>query len=283
MSLTFRSPVSGGAIAFWSAAALASLSLHVLLPAQILASAPEPAQKPVLETGATGAILFDLSDFVASPSEAGEDSAELAEAGEAPTGTESPEVVHAAKAADEPLLQQIPYEVEDDELKFGIASPDPVEETEEIAHETATEYDEEQVNAESQLGAVDQDASVQSVSGVDSEQTADKAQAAEEGLTAEELEQITEWQKSIVVRISKAKRYPKTARKQGIEGDVTVRFTIDRYGAILTREVAKTSGHPVLDDAALKVFDDLGKLPTPPSHLAGSEFNLMVPLRYSFK
>ena len=283
MSLTYR-PHGNGGMALGLTAVAASAALHFAVPAHFLLKQPEQTTLPEpLNAGATGAILFDLSDIISAPSDAGDDSAEVAAAEDAPTVTESAEAVDPAKAAEEPPLQQIPYDVDDDELKFGIASPDPAEETEEIAHETATEYDEEKVEAETQMGAVAQDASQASVSGVDAEQSSDKAQAKEEGLTAEEMAQITEWQKDIVVRISKAKRYPNLARKKKIEGEVLVRFTIDRYGNVLNREVEKSSGWPVLDNAALKVFDDLEKLPTPPNHLAGDDFTLMVPLRYSFK
>ena len=87
----------------------------------------------------------------------------------------------------------------------------------------------------------------------------------------------------MVLRIAKAKKYPSQARKKGIEGEVRVRFTIDRYGAILAREIQQSSGNRVLDQAALSVFDQLEKLPTPPQHLSGDEFTLMIPLNYSIK
>lgn len=280
MSLTCRQ--DGGGWLALSLAVAASAALHVALPAQLLQQAPETPPAPA-QAGATGAILFDLSDIIAAPSDAGEDAAEVAESVEAPTVTESAEAVDPARAADEPLLQQIPYEVADEELTFGVASPDPAEDTEDIARETATEFDEEQIEAETQLGAENRDASRAAVSGMEAEETAEKAQAREEGLTAEEMAQITRWQKDIVVRISRAKRYPSLARKRRIEGEVMVRFTVDRYGAVTAREVEKSSGRPVLDQAALQVFDDIGKLPTPPNRLAGAEFTLMVPLRYSFK
>lgn len=276
----FTSRIGGAALVL--TVLCASGALHAGLLSHLLEQAPAPLPQPQ-ESGATGAILFDLSDLIAAPSEAGEDSAEVAAAVDAPTVTESAEAVDPAKAAEEPPLQQIPYEVEDDELKFGIASQEPEQETEEIAHETATEYDEEKVLKETQMGAVAQDASQASVSGVEAEATAEKATAQDEGLTAEQVAQVTEWQKDIVVRISKAKRYPDLARKRKIEGEVMVRFTLDRYGKITARSVEKSSGWPVLDEAALKVFDDMEKLPTPPAHLQGSEFTLMVPLRYSFR
>lgn len=284
MSLVYSGPFSSrlGSVALTLAVVAASTALHASLAATLLHQPPR-AIPDDLAAGATGAILFDLSDIVAAPSEAGEDSAERTAAVDAPTVTESAEAVDPAKAADEPPLQQIPYDVEDDELKFGIASQEPAVETDEIAHETATEYDEEKVLKETQMGAVAQDAAQASVSGIDAEAEAEKAQAKDEGLTAEQMAQITAWQKDIVVRISKAKRYPSLARKKRIKGEVMVRFTLDRYGKVLSRSVEASSGWPVLDEAALKVFDDMEKLPTPPAHLSGTEFTLMVPLRYSFR
>ncbi|MBP0482803.1 energy transducer TonB [Sagittula salina] len=283
MSLMYRSPAGGrigGAVLGLGVVAV-SAALHIVLPASLLTQAPAPA--PEVSSGATGAILFDLSDIIAAPSEAGEDSAEVAAAIDAPTVTESAEAVDPAKAADEPPLQQIPYEVEDDELKFAVASQKPEVETDKVAHETATEYDEEKVQAETQMGATAQDAAQASVSGVEAESQADSAKAQDEGLTAEQMAQVTQWQRDTVVRISKAKRYPDLARKKRIEGEVLVRFTLDRYGAVLSRAVETSSGWPVLDQAALKVFDNIEKLPTPPSHLSGTKFTLLVPLRYSFR
>ncbi|MBA86170.1 MAG: energy transducer TonB [Rhodobacteraceae bacterium] len=282
MSLAYREGAG-----LWPIAALSvvlSAGAHVGLPAAWMARAPQaqPETRPV-ESGIQGAIMFDLSDIIAAPSEAGEDSVEMAASDEAPTVTESPEAVDPAKAADEPILNQTPYDVTDDELKFGIASPDPAEETQDEAHETASEFVEEQVDQPSALGATAADASQASVSGVDVQAQADKAQASSEGLTADELQEISEWQKSVVLRIAKAKKYPSQARKKGIEGEVRVRFTIDRYGAILAREIQQSSGNRVLDQAALSVFDQLEKLPTPPQHLSGDEFTLMIPLNYSIK
>ncbi|WGW03187.1 energy transducer TonB [Tropicibacter oceani] len=282
MSLSYR-----GSSGHWPLAALGlalSLSAHVALPAGVLTRAqapiPDVAQQ---ETGVQGAILFDLSDIIAAPSAAGEDSAEVAEAIDAPTVTESPEAVEAARAVDAPQLNQTPYDVAEDDLKFRIASPDPAEDTAERATQIAQEFVEEQIDQASQMGAVAADAATASVSGVEAEAKADKAEASSEGLTAEQLQEVTDWQKAVVLRIAKAKAYPQLARKKGIEGEVMVKFTLDRYGAILDRAVHVSSGYPVLDKAALQVFDGLDKLPTPPNHLAGDRFTLVIPLNYRIR
>ncbi|EDQ04421.1 hypothetical protein DSM14862_02056 [Sulfitobacter indolifex] len=268
---------------FWCAAIVLSGALHAGLPVLLLDhDAVDKRAEPEAD-GITGAMMFDLSDIIAAPSALQEDSVAQVEAQEAPTVTESPEVLEAAKAAEQPILSQIPYEVEDESLKFGVAAPKPDAETEEVAEEVATEQDPEQIDAESQVGAEDLQASEQSVAGVEAETVAETAKAESEGLTAEQTEEIREWQKSIVLLISGAKTYPAKARSDKIEGEVQVRFTLDRYGAILSAEVAQSSGSDVLDRAAVQTVEKLEKMPTPPNYLTGKEFTLIIPLRYSFR
>lgn len=281
MSLTYSDPL-GGRI-FWGLAVIASLGIHGTLAAYTLRTPIAPPRSETDDFGLTGAIMFDLSDIIAAPSEASEDSAEVAEAVDAPTITESAEAVDPSKASEEPLLNQTPYQVEDDELKFGVANPDASEDAEKQAEEIATEFEEEKVDQESTAGSQAADASNASVSGVDAIEKAAEAKAASVGITAEQRREIGDWQKSIVLKIHENKRYPKLARRKRIEGEVKLQFTIDRYGKIISKEIAKSSGWPVLDNAALKVLQKIGKLPTPPNHLTGDSFTLVIPIRYRFK
>jgi protein TonB len=281
MSLVYQRGGSGAW--FWAFAAVVSVSLHCGLSYLALQNQPAAVAEQQVDAGITGAIMFDLSDLIAAPADMAEDSTEAVESAEAPTITESPEVVDPAKAANEPILSQIPYAVEDDSLKFGVASPDPVEETEDLADEIATKYEPEDVDQASTTGAQQSDAADASVAAVATEETSDISKATGEGLTAEEKEAVRKWQRDIVLRISKVRKYPPLARKQRIEGEVRVRFTLDQYGTILSSQIETSSGSPVLDEAALAVFDEIGKLPTPPRYLQGESFTLLAPIRYSFR
>ena len=281
MSLVYRRGTSG--VWFWACAAIVSVGLHVGLPYVALQDQPDEVAENRVDAGITGAIMFDLSDLIAAPADMAEDSAASVESAEAPTITESPEVVDPARAADEPILSQIPYKVEDESLKFGVASPEPAEETEDLAHELATEYKPEDIDQASTNGAQESDAADASVAAVATEETSDTSKATGEGLTAEEKKAVREWQRDIVLRISKVRKYPALARKERTEGEVRVRFTLDQYGTILSFEVETSSGSPVLDEAALAVFEEIGKLPTPPSYLKGDRFILLAPIRYSFR
>jgi protein TonB len=52
-------------------------------------------------------------------------------------------------------------------------------------------------------------------------------------------------------RIEAAKRYPEEARREGIQGNVYVRFRVGEDGQVDALEVARSSGSRLLDEASL--------------------------------
>lgn len=58
--------------------------------------------------------------------------------------------------------------------------------------------------------------------------------------------------------------YPPEAVRQGIEGDVTVLLVLNDAGHIVSADIARGSGHAVLDAAALQAARRLGALPGNP-------------------
>jgi TonB family protein len=65
----------------------------------------------------------------------------------------------------------------------------------------------------------------------------------------------------IVRRIEKAKRYPRTARKMGTEGQATVRFRIKTDGKVEGVELLESSGSDILDQASLETVQRAAPLP----------------------
>jgi protein TonB len=57
----------------------------------------------------------------------------------------------------------------------------------------------------------------------------------------------------LVVVPDPARYYPWLARRQGLEGEVIVRIEVAPQGGVVAAEVAVSSGHRLLDDAALRV------------------------------
>nr|WP_255616560.1 energy transducer TonB [Microvirga puerhi] len=78
-------------------------------------------------------------------------------------------------------------------------------------------------------------------------------------------------------------RYPEIARSQGISGVATLRFTMHRSGQVIGASLLRSTGSPVLDEAALAVARPGGNLPPAPDSLPQQQFSLSVPLRFNLR
>jgi len=75
------------------------------------------------------------------------------------------------------------------------------------------------------------------------------------------VEQLSEEQLSkTLARLSKTLLYPPEALRRGLEGEVVLLLQLDDGGRIVDASVAASSGHPILDDAALRAALRLGGL-----------------------
>jgi len=91
--------------------------------------------------------------------------------------------------------------------------------------------------------------------------------------------------KSYVKTLSKAVRkrrsYPRAAKLAGLEGRAVVRIVLNAKGGIVAIELASSSGHAILDRAALEAARSVGTLPAAPSGLNWGTRAIKVP--FSFK
>jgi len=55
--------------------------------------------------------------------------------------------------------------------------------------------------------------------------------------------------------------YPREAIARGLEGRVVLLLTFDAAGRLAILEIASSSGHPILDNAALTAAQRIGSLP----------------------
>ena len=74
-----------------------------------------------------------------------------------------------------------------------------------------------------------------------------------ERLAGTELEQT-------LGRLSQTLLYPPEAVRRGLEGEVVLMLELDGEGRIVAASVASGSGHPILDDAAVRAARQLGTL-----------------------
>lgn len=87
-----------------------------------------------------------------------------------------------------------------------------------------------------------------------------------------------EYLSALHAAIERHKRYPPQARRRGLEGQVRVRFTVERDGSIRGVEVAGSSGHGLLDEAAADTLRRVRSLPPLPERL--SSLRLELPMIY---
>lgn len=75
--------------------------------------------------------------------------------------------------------------------------------------------------------------------------------------------------------------YPKRAQKEGVEGLVVLRITLDRNGNVTGSEIAQTA-HDLLDAAAQKAVQKGAPYPKAPEQLEGEQFQILVPVVFKF-
>jgi protein TonB len=80
--------------------------------------------------------------------------------------------------------------------------------------------------------------------------------------------------------LNRYKRYPASARMRRQEGVVSLRFTMDRKGHVLSYEIAKTSGSDALDNEARELIKRAEPLPAIPAAFGRDTLDLVVPIEF---
>ena len=78
------------------------------------------------------------------------------------------------------------------------------------------------------------------------------------------------WQSQILSQIEQAKRYPMTARWHNEQGQVIIRLSIARSGALQNASIISSSGFTDLDNAAIAAAVRAAPFPPPPASVPGA-------------
>lgn len=76
--------------------------------------------------------------------------------------------------------------------------------------------------------------------------------------------------------------YPRAALRARIEGRVLLTVTVDRGGHVTAVHVARTSGHDLLDRAAVAAVEALHRVPPPPPDLPWAQEQTLPPLPVTY-
>jgi protein TonB len=90
------------------------------------------------------------------------------------------------------------------------------------------------------------------------------------------------WRASLAGWLAARKAYPEEARRRGEEGNVTVRFTVDRSGRVVEAAIVGGSGSVLLDQAALGLLRQAA-LPAFPAAMPQTRITITTTMRYSLR
>lgn len=84
----------------------------------------------------------------------------------------------------------------------------------------------------------------------------------------------------LLAQLNRVKQYPRTARQARIEGVVMLHFVMGAQGKLVSFEIAKSSGRPVLDNEALALIQR-AQLPPLPAGFPTNTLDAVVPIQFS--
>jgi protein TonB len=84
-------------------------------------------------------------------------------------------------------------------------------------------------------------------------------------------------------RLAASKKYPPTARARKLEGVARVSFLLAPDGRVLSSNLARSSGHAVLDDEVMALVRRVSPLPPRPQGLPQDNLSLTVPIQFSLR
>ena len=84
----------------------------------------------------------------------------------------------------------------------------------------------------------------------------------------------TSYMQGLKRRIEAIWKYPETARRDGLQGSLVMRFSIDKSGRVAGVDVLKSSGYPMLDEAAKQALFDASPFNTLPDNWHKDSFNI---------
>ena len=83
--------------------------------------------------------------------------------------------------------------------------------------------------------------------------------------------------------LSRFYEYPRRARRLDQQGSPVIVFEFSRDGTLVDHSLRQSSGHRLLDDAAIEMLEQAAPLPEVPDSMTGERFRYALPVRFSLR
>ena len=241
----------------WIVAGVCAIALHIGIAALAFATyAPDDSDDDV------GAPAIEIALDMAAPKA---EPSDLPPGPEAEASNASPAQVEQVKKVEQSdLPKDEPVESENPDR---VVAPDAAKKPDDEKPDVA------QMQANPSAESVASEATAPPTSETAREAPVSAAPVQGIGATAQRIKAT--WQKRLVAHLDRQKRYPGDAHGSGT---VLVSFALDRTGHIVASSIAKTSGTPAFDAAALAMMRRADPVPTPPPLVADEGLSFTVPV-----
>jgi len=104
-----------------------------------------------------------------------------------------------------------------------------------------------------------------------------------EAIDSDVINEKNRYLKELAIWLGKYKKYPSIARRRNLEGDVLIRFVINKDGQLLTHSIVQASAHNSLNKAAINMVKSASPMPKVPAKLVGNkqQFEYTIPIEFS--
>ncbi|CAH2406047.1 energy transducer TonB family protein [Mesorhizobium ventifaucium] len=250
------------------------------LPDEIAPDQPDPVEEPVAETEPAPEPPVERAEPVAVPSET------------APADTVEPTPPTMAERVDQPPLEEVVSDIAEavtPEVVIPLPQPKPVEAPVEAkpkkqakakVKEPAEVKAKEPVEEAKKRPKKEKAAPPRTTASVAANPAA-RAAAPKSAKAASRRGNLPKWDSQLSAWIRRHTDYPRAAKARRAEGSPSVTFTVDASGRVLSARLARSSGDPDLDRAALNVLQG-ASVPEPPPEL-GSRITRTAPFSFALR
>lgn len=247
----------------WAMAAAAAVALH--LGGAALALAHLKPDEPEEELGAPA---IEVGLELTSPKQ---DPSDLPPGPESDASVASPAIPEQkAEVKETDLPKDMPTETDDpDRMVTPNDVKKPVEDETKVAA-VQTAASQESVAAEATAAPSSEDIP-----------QGERSVAPAQGIGASLQRVKVKWEQELVAHFDRHKRYPASHAQKSAE--ILVSFVLDRLGHVLSASIAKGSGDPAFDEAALAMIHRSDPVPQPPPAVADEGLGFILPVIFRVK